>query len=295
MDWNLTNLAATIGRYLLSIQLAGYLDIAIMAFVLYKALNLVRSTKVASLLKGLLILLSALVASTVLGLHGINYILSRLVDWGVLGLIILFQPEIRRLLEQVGSRRFTAFFAPAVNAGLMEQVIAQTVEACGDMSQTRTGALILFEREIRLDGMFSREGTILDAAVTSTLLKNLFFLKAPLHDGAVVIRDGRILGAGYILPQHKNDRISRDLGTRHHAGVGVSESSDAVVVVVSEETGTISVAIGGMLKRHLTRETLEHILYNELLPREEPEKPPRFRRFQFWKTRKEGDGEHGKP
>lgn len=266
---NITEITALIGRYLASVHLAGYLDIAIMGYVAYKALLLLRSTRVASLFKGLLILLAALLFSTVFQLRGINYVLNRVVDWGVLALVILFQPEIRRILERMGSRRFMAFFAPAINLNAMERVIIQTVEACADMSATRTGALIIFEREDHLDGLFSRDGTNLDAAVTSPLLKNIFFVKAPLHDGAVVIRDGRILGAGYILPQHKNDRISRELGTRHHAGVGISENTDAVVVIVSEETGTISVAMGGMLKRHLTRETLENILRNELLNHEE--------------------------
>ena len=279
MNVNLTKLTALVGRYLISIHLVGYLDIAVMAFVAYKALMLLRSTRVASLLKGLLILLAALLVSTILQLHGINYILSRVVDWGVLALVILFQPEIRRILERMGSRRLVAFLAPSMDVNAMERVIIQTVEACSDMSDTRTGALIIFEREDRLDGMFSRDGTILDAAVTSTLLKNIFFVKAPLHDGAVVIREGRVLGAGYILPQHKNDRISRELGTRHHAGVGISENTDAVVVIVSEETGSISVAMGGMLKRHLARETLENILRNELLNHEEAEAGQETRRL----------------
>ena len=274
MEGNFADFTAFLGRYLLSIHFAGYLDIAIMAFVIYKLLVLVRTTKVASLLKGVLFLLLGLFVSSLFELHGINYILSRAVDFGFLALIVLFQPELRRVLEQMGSRRFIAFFAPAVNVGVMEQVISQTADACEDMGRSRTGALIIFEREIQLDGMFSRDGTILDAAVTSTLLKNIFFVKAPLHDGAVVIRNGRLLGAGYILPQHRNDRISHELGTRHHAGVGISESSDAIVVIVSEETGTISVASGGMLKRHLTRETLENILRRELLV-QEGEEPKR--------------------
>lgn len=295
MGLDLAYLAGWIGRYLLSIHIAGYLDIAIMAYVFYKVLMLVRATKVANLLKGLMILLAALFLSSVFQLHGIDFLLSRIVDWGFLALIILFTPEIRRILEQVGSRRFLAFFVPEVDVGELERAIVQTVDACADMSESRTGALIIFERDVLLDGMFSREGTILDADVTSTLLKNLFFVKAPLHDGAVVIRGGRILGAGYILPQHKNDRISRELGTRHHAGVGISESSDAVVVIVSEETGTISVAMGGMLKRHLTRETLENILRNELLVQEEPEerKKDRFPLLALLRSRKEGGGGRG--
>ena len=288
MNWNIADIAAMIGRYLLSIQFAGYLDIAIMVYVFYRVLLLVRTTRAVSLLKGLLIFLGVLLLSIVFQLHGINYILSRLVDWGVLSLIILFQPEIRRILEQMGSRRFMAILTPAVSVGLMEQVISQTVLACTEMSQSRTGALIVFEREIKLDE-FVRSGTALDASVSGELLKNIFFVKAPLHDGAVIVRNGRILGAGCVLPLSKNVNLSRDLGTRHRAGIGMSENSDAVVVIVSEETGTISVANGGMLKRHLKAETLENLLRNELLTPEETEtRKQRFPLFQLLK-RKEGE------
>ena len=261
---------AVCGRYLLTIRLSDILDIAIMVFVLYKVLTLVQSTKAASLLKGLFVFLAALVLSSVFKLNGINYIMSKMVEMGVLALIILFQPEIRRILEQMGSRRFIAFFTHTESGDVMEQTISQTVMACTDMSQTRTGALIVFEREILLDDMV-RSGTVLDASVSSELLKNIFFVKAPMHDGAVIIRHGRVLGAGCMLPLSKNVNLSRDLGMRHRAGIGMSENSDAVVVIVSEETGAISVAIGGMLKRHLKPETLENILRNELLPKEDAE------------------------
>lgn len=288
MGLNIADIAAMIGRYLLSIQFAGYLDIAIMVYVFYRVLLLVRTTRAVSLLKGLLIFLGVLLLSIVFQLHGINYILSRLVDWGVLSLIILFQPEIRRILEQMGSRRFMAILTPAVSVGLMEQVISQTVIACMEMSQSRTGALIVFEREIKLDE-FVRSGTPLDASVSGELLKNIFFVKAPLHDGAVIVRNGRILGAGCVLPLSRNVNLSRDLGTRHRAGIGMSENSDAVVVIVSEETGTISVANGGMLKRHLKAETLENLLRNELLTPEETE--PRKRRFPLFQFPKRKEGE----
>ena len=150
----------------------------------------------------------------------------------------------------------------------MEQTIRQTVLACTEMSQSRTGVLIVFEREILLDDMI-RSGTGLDASVSSELLKNIFFVKAPMHDGAVIVRHGRVLAAGCMLPLSKNVNLSRDLGMRHRAGIGMSEISDAVVVIVSEETGSISVAIGGMLKRHLKPATLENLLRNEQLPQDE--------------------------
>lgn len=295
MGQNIAEIAALIGRYLLSIHVAGYLDIAIMVFVLYRVLLLVRTTKAASLLKGLLIFFGALLLSSLFGLHGINYILSRLVDWGVLALIILFQPEIRRILEQVGSRRFMAFFMPTVSVGVMERVISQTVLACTEMSQSRTGALIVFEREMRLDELV-HSGTVLDASVSNELLKNIFFVKAPLHDGAVIVRSGRILGAGCVLPLSRNANLSRDLGTRHRAGIGMSENSDAVVVIVSEETGAISVATGGMLKRHLKAETLENLLRNELLVQEEPEAGrQRFAPLRSLLERRKGGTGNGEP
>ena len=160
------------------------------------------------------------------------------------------------------------FSKPQVDRHTIEGAISQTVSACGDMSKSRTGALIVFERHIQLDEVL-RSGTKLDAEVSSELLKNIFFVKAPMHDGAVIVREGRVLGAGCMLPLSRNVNLSRDLGMRHRAGIGMSENSDAVVVLVSEETGSISVAVGGMLKRHLMTETLEQLLRNELLPQPE--------------------------
>ena len=268
MEVRFAEVSGWILRSLLSIEISDILDIALMAFILYKIFTLVQSTKAASLVKGLMIFLAALVVSSALHLNGINYIMRSMANLGLLALIVLFQPEIRRVLEQVGSRRFTALFIHEETVGAVEQAISQTVLACTEMSQTRTGALIVFEREMQLDDMV-RSGTVLDAAVSGELLKNIFFVKAPMHDGAVIVRHGRVLGAGCMLPLSKNVNLSRDLGMRHRAGIGMSENSDAVVVIVSEETGSISVAIGGMLKRHLKPETLENLLRNELLPREE--------------------------
>jgi len=276
MQMNFTELPAIIGRYLLTIQITDLLDIAIMVFVLYKVLILVQSTKAASLLKGLFVFFAALLLSSFLNLNGIYFIMSKMVDIGVLALIILFQPEIRQILEQMGSRRFIKVFTHTESVNEVDQAIAQTVLACTEMSQSHTGALIVFERELRLDDMI-RSGTVLDAAVSNELLKNIFFVKAPMHDGAVIVRAGRVLGAGCMLPLSKNVNLSRDLGMRHRAGIGMSENSDAVVVIVSEETGSISVAIGGMLKRHLKPETLETLLRNELLPQEnEDSDKPKF-------------------
>ena len=301
MNVTFAQVSGWVVRYLLTIRISDILDIAIMAFVLYKIFTLVQSTKAASLVKGLLIFLAALVLSSALHLNGINYIMTRMVNLGLLALIILFQPEIRRVLEQVGSRRLVAFFIHEESASTMEQAIGQTVLACTEMSQSRTGALIVFEpdilaairpgREILLDDMV-RSGTVLDAAVSAELLKNIFFVKAPMHDGAVIVRHGRVLGAGCMLPLSKNVNLSRDLGMRHRAGIGMSENSDAVVVIVSEETGSISVAIGGMLKRHLKPETLENLLRNELLPREEDsEDRLKFNLLNLLRSKKNGGEE----
>ena len=266
-------------RYLLLTRFTDILDVALMAFLIYQLLTLLKTTSGTNLLKGVLIFLAVLFLSSILHLNGISFILSRMLEWGVLALIILFQPEIRRVLEQVGSQRlkFLNLFSREGTVSEMERTIAQTVLACTEMSRSRTGALIVFEQKMQLDDMV-RSGTVLDAAVSSELLKNIFFVKAPMHDGAVIIRHGRLLGAGCMLPLSKNVNLSRDLGMRHRAGIGMSENSDAVVVIVSEETGSISVAIGGMLRRHLMPETLENILRNELMPQEEGEQPEK-RRF----------------
>ena len=265
-----------IGNYLLLVRFTDILDVIIIAFLVYKLLDLVRSTRAENILKGVVIFLLALWLSEIFHLYGIAYILGNMVQVGILALIILFQPEIRQILEKLGSRniRLLRAFTPVQQQTELEKAIDQTVIACSEMAKTKTGVLIVFERHILLDDMV-RSGTTLDAAVSSELLKNIFFVKAPMHDGAVIIRHGRILGAGCMLPLSKNVNLSRDLGMRHRAGIGMSENSDAVVVIVSEETGSISVAIGGMLKRHLMPETLRQLLCNELMPQpeEESDKP----------------------
>ena len=263
-------LAQKFVSFVLSLQFWDILDILVITFLIYHLLLLVRRSNASRLLKGVLFVIVALWFSTE-RLKVFNYLLSFVVEWGVLAMFILFQPEIRRILEQMGSSSIPfldIFKKPPVGRQIIENAIEQTVSACGDMSKSRTGALIVFERHIQLDDAL-RSGTKLDAEVSSELLKNIFFVKAPMHDGAALIRDGRVLGAGCMLPLSRNVNLSRDLGMRHRAGIGMSEHSDAVVVLVSEETGSISVAVGGMLKRHLMTETLEQLLRNELLPQQE--------------------------
>ena len=281
-----------IGNYLLLVRFTDILDVIIIAFLVYKLLDLVKSTRAENILKGVVIFLLALWLSEIFHLNGIAYILGNMVQVGILALIILFQPEIRQILEKLGSRniRLLRAFTPAQQQTELEKAIDQTVIACSEMSKTKTGVLIVFERHILLDDMV-RSGTTLDARVSSELLKNIFFVKAAMHDGAVIMRDGRLLAGGCMLPLSKNVNLSRDLGMRHRAGIGMSENSDAVVVIVSEETGSISVAVGGMLKRHLMPETLSKLLRNELMPQpEEPEEKPRRSLTEvLGLRRKEGD------
>ena len=287
------NILEGIGRVFLTIRITDYLDVAIMAYAIYLILRLIRSTKTESLGKGVLIFLLAVWLSYALELNGVHFILKNMLDVGILALIVLFQPEIRRILEQLGSSRLAAFnpFAKAQQTSAIENAISQTVLACAEMSKSRTGVLIVFEREINLDDMV-RSGTIVDAQISNELLKNIFFVKAAMHDGAVIIRNGRLLAGGCMLPLSQNVNLSRDLGMRHRAGIGMSENSDAVVVIVSEETGTISVAIGGMLKRHLKPETLEKLLVNELLPQPEEEKKEKRLLPQVFRRQK-GEKEDG--
>ena len=273
-----------IGRYLTLLKVTDFLDVAIIIFLVYKLLSLVKSTRAENILKGVAVFLLALGVASVLELRAVKYILSHVVEWGILALIILFQPEIRQILEKLGSKnlRLMRVFHSEEEITDLEMAIDQTVMACSEMSRSKTGVLMVFERNINLDDII-RTGTVLDCAVVCELLKNIFFVKAPMHDGAVIVRHGRI-GGGCMLPLSKNVNLSRDLGMRHRAGIGMSENSDAVVVIVSEETGSISVAIGGMLKRHLMPETLGKLLRNELMPpEEEPDKPRQVPVLSFLK------------
>ena len=259
---------------LLQLQLTDILDIAILSFVIYKLLWMLRKTSSGRLMWGVLILMMVMFVSSryVLSLTATSWLLDKVVQWGILVLVVLFQPEIRRFLERMGSGRLGFVFSSSKEAGQeVETAILQTTEAYADLSRDKVGALMVFERQNLLDDEI-KTGTALDCSVSSELLKNIFWNKAPLHDGAVIVRNGRIVGAGCMLPLSGNVNLSRDLGMRHRAGIGMSEHSDAVVVIVSEETGSISAAVGGMLKRHLAPETLERLLRNELLNDKQEEK-----------------------
>ena len=247
-----------------TIRLSDLVDIAILSIVIYKLLWMVRKTSSGRVLRGIMIVVVAIWASAEFNLYATSFVLNRVVEYAILVLVILFQPEIRRFLERVGSSRMSKVFVqPPEAAHDIDSAISQTVEAYTSLSKDKVGALMVFERANLLDEVI-KTGTALDCAVSSELLKNLFWNKAPLHDGAVIVRNGRIVGAGCMLPLSGNTNLSRDLGMRHRAGIGMSEHSDAVVAIVSEETGSISVAVGGMLKRHLAPETLDRLLRNEL-------------------------------
>lgn len=252
-------------QYLSLIRITDIIDILLVAFVIYEAIRLVRRTNTKRVAKGIIIIIFALWMSEWLNLTVTNYLLSRFVEIGLIALVVIFQPEIRRGLERMGSGSILGFLRDRSGAQGMEQAITQVVLACDTMSTDHTGALIVFERYNRLDSQI-KTGTIINADVSAELLKNLFFEKAALHDGAVIISEGRVVAAGCMLPLSNNTNLSRDLGMRHRAGIGMSEHSDAVVVIVSEETGAVSVAIDGMLKRHLSSETFEKILRSELIP-----------------------------
>ena len=256
--------------FYVSIHLNDLVDIAILSFVIYKLLWMVRKSSSGRVLKGVGLLLVAMWLSSYFQLIATSFLLNKAVEWGILALVILFQPEIRSFLERVGSSRLAGMFSSrySSNTNDVETAITETEEAYTSMSRDKVGALMVFERQNLLDSVI-KTGTALDCAVSAELLKNLFWNKAPLHDGAVIVRNGRIVGAGCMLPLSGNVNLSRDLGMRHRAGIGISEQSDAVVVIVSEETGSISAAVGGLLKRHLAPETLERLLRNELAVQED--------------------------
>ncbi len=342
MMTNLQNFIQTVYR----MQWSDYLDILVVALLIYSVLPLLRTPNVMKIARtvGALVLVAWLTG--VMELHTINWLLSRLLEIGLLAFVILFQPELRRMLEHIGNVKIGQLFGFTRPVQEMEAIIRQAVMACEIMSggaklkteedkhklnaliivsqdqqqeavlesgirvdgrnnaehqqslhvnnaffhdgavmikdgklvasekrkeDEKVGALIVFSRENHLDEYF-KTGTVINGQVTEQLLRNIFVNKAPLHDGAVIVQEGKIAAAGCVLPVSNSTTLSKDLGTRHRAAVGISEVSDAVAVVVSEETGGISVAIGGMLKQQLTPSTLERLLRNELCPKDNNDK-----------------------
>lgn len=257
--------------YLSGVGIADVIDILVMTFIIYEIIRLIRTTSASRIAKAIIAIVVLTWLTDLAKLRTLNWLLDRILEIGIIAVIIVFQPELRRLLEKVGGKSVRELLDTKGKSSDMELGIMQTVTACAAMSEAKIGALIVFERGILLNEYF-KSGTEVDAKLTSELLRNIFFPKAALHDGAVIIRNNRVAAAGCVLPLTANNQLSSDLGTRHRSAVGMSENSDALVIVVSEETGTISVAIGGMLKRHLAPQTLEKLLRAELISEDVQEK-----------------------
>ena len=265
-----------------TISFIDIIDILIVAYIIYRIMKLLKDTSAERLIKGIIILVGIMLLASMLHLTMISWLLQQALNVGLFAIVVVFQPELRRLLEQIGKGNFSRLIVPADAPDEVESMITATVSACADMSRTKTGALIVFERRERLGEIIST-GTMVDAAPSAELIKNIFFKNSPLHDGAMIVRAGRVCAAGCVLPLSGNQSRARDLGTRHRAAVGMSESADSVLVVVSEETGSISVAIGGMLKRHLSPDMLRKLLENELLDSEKQEKSRLAAIRDMWK------------
>ena len=250
-------------QQILKMQWSDYLDILVVAYLIYKLLPLLRTPHIMRLARTVIALVLIAWITSAAKLYTINWLLNQLLAVGLLAFVVLFQPELRRMLDHLGNVKISKFFGMPRPVQEMDAVITQTVRACEAMSREKVGALIVFARDQRLEEYF-KTGTAIDAQVSDQLVRNIFFKNSPLHDGAMIIRDGRIAAAGCVLPLSNNENLAPELGTRHRAGVGMSEATDAVVVIVSEENGSISVATGGMLKRFLKVETLDKLLRQEL-------------------------------
>ena len=278
------------------VNITDILDILIVAFLIYKFLPLLKSTGTTRIAGVVVSVLVIAWLTDFLNLHALSWILNQFLSVGLIAIVVLFQPELRRMIDHIGNMKWKKFFGHQKPEQALIPVITQTVQACETMSKQKVGALIVFERDNRLDEYF-KSGTMIDGEVSDQLLLNIFFPKAALHDGAMIVRGGRVAAAACVLPLSDSRRLSAELGTRHRAAVGMSEASDAVVVVVSEETGAISVAVGGMLKRHLAPQTLERLLRNELCPDEETTKEEDLvlkLRQKLQKKDKKEDGKHEK-
>lgn len=252
---------SSLPEFLLSLRLSDILDIAIVAYVFYKASALVRETRAGTLIKGIILLFVFMGVSNLLQFNTISYLLRNLTQFGIMAFIVVFQPELRRALEKVGRTNFSTLFSAEKDD--TESTAAEIAAAAIAMSSRRIGALIVLERETKI-GDIVRTGCEIDSNVSSELLINIFIPNTPLHDGAVIIRDNRIVAARCILPLTHNETLSREFGTRHRAALGLSESSDAAVIVVSEETGKISFTLNGNMSRNYTEDTLKKVIMKVL-------------------------------
>lgn len=266
-------------RFMSTVRFADIVDIAIVAFIVYQAFRLVRETRAEQLVKGIMVLVIMLQLSSWLGLNTIQYILENTMQLGFFALLIIFQPELRRGLERMGRGAAGKIFSFNTREETVENTIDEVARAVENLSQNKTGALICMERITRL-GDIIKTGTVINSAISAELLVNIFVPNTPLHDGAVIIGSNKILAAACFLPLTHNNDLSKELGTRHRAAIGLSENSDAVVIVVSEETGKISLALNGGLTRNLTIDTLKRALTKNL---QSDTKIIDKDKFTFWK------------
>ena len=271
-------------------RLIDVLDIIIVAYLVYKILGFIQETRAQQLVRGLVVLGIVFFLSDFLKLYLLNWLLRNFVTMGLFALIVLFQPELRRGLEQLGRRNIVSGQFRSLDKENAIEVVKEIVAAVDDFSATRTGALIVFERETMLNDIIET-GTIVDARISVRLLGNLFYEGSPLHDGAVIIRGDRIHAASCVLPLTEKKNIGRNLGTRHRAGLGVSEVSDALVIVVSEETGVISMAENGNFRRFMDLKSVEKILLGVYMPQEETFRERMTRTLKHRRKEETRDGE----
>ena len=229
-----------------TIKIMDVVDILLVAVVIYAIFTMIRTTGAARIAKSIIIILALTAVTQALNMHLTNFLLDGILEIGLIALVIMFQPELRRMLEKLGSKSIREIINMKSEQREVEKLIAQTVAACEILSAERTGALIVFERDVSLVD-YQKSGTVVDAQVSQELLRNIFFTKAALHDGAVLICKDRLAAAGCVLPLTQNRNISSDLGTRHRAGVGISEVTDSFTIIVSEQTGKVSLTRNGTL------------------------------------------------
>ena len=252
-----------LNNILSSIGLNDVLDILIVAFLVYKVLGFIRETRAEQLAKGIVVLVGATLLSNFFDLYTLHWLLSGVMTVGLVALVVIFQPELRRALEHLGRSRFVNIMND-IDKEDAKRMVTEMVNAVETMSASRTGALMVIEKEITLNDIVET-GTVIDARISAEMIGNVFYEGAPLHDGAMIIRGSRLYAAGCVLPLTQNKELSKELGTRHRAGIGITENSDALVIIVSEETGVISMAQNGVLTRFMDGKSIEKILLDMYL------------------------------
>lgn len=260
-----------------------YVDILVVTFIIYQALKFFRNTRAAQLLKGIIFFVIVMQLADLLNMNATSYLLRGTLQFGVLALLIMFQPELRKVLEQVGKGSLKRLFTADENKLKVESEGKMVDEICNAafyLSAAHTGALIVFERGLHLNEIINT-GVIINSDISSSLIESIFFPRSPLHDGAIIIKNGKVKAASCLLPLSESDEISMELGTRHRAALGLSEASDAVILVVSEQTSTISVASAGVLKRGFTKESLNKELSKYFDSEEKKEK-----KHRVWRVKK---------